>query len=287
MKRSRFHWLAGEAIAGVVRVTHHLVMRRDTDGTSHFPPSGHGNNSSNLQPRLLVPIQKLENMLPLVSAAPLNGDTGTNSSFTLDSIPQFSNAINGICISKRPNPVIQNQCLPGIIPGMDQQTSNLITNSTIANFISQLASNISTSLMNRAVANFTNNRGLNNPVSSLEEIGELASGLSTLAINLSASITKIIAANSQIPATTTIQNVIPPSSGNTSIASDTLKSLLTKPGIQQPRGKENLPIIIDDDDDNGTDENILTLKPIRSRNQKNQRRKGVSREEVKQFINQR
>lgn len=266
-------------------------MRRDTDGTSHFPPS-RGSNSSNLQPRLLVPIQKLENMLPLVSVTSSNGDTGTNSSFILDSIPslvnpQFSNAPNGICTSKRPNPVIQNQCLPGIIPGMDQQTSDLITNSTIANFISQLASNISTSLMNRAVANFTKNRGHNNPVSSLEEIGELVSGLSTLAINLSASIANLIAANSRIPATTTIQNIIPSSSGNTSISSDTLKSLLTQPGIQRPRGKENLPIIIDDDDDNDTDENILALKPVRSKNQKNQRRKGVSREEVKKFINQR
>nr|CDS26203.1 expressed protein [Hymenolepis microstoma] len=223
----------------------------------------------------------MENMVPF-------GDIGTNSSVVLDSIPCRMNPLipnpsGGICATQMPNMMIQNHSLPGIIPGMDQQTSNIITSSTIANFISQLASNISTSLMDRAVVNFTKSRVKNNPISSLEEIGELVSGLSILTTNLNASIANMIMDSNRIPPGANIQNIIPPNNGSGSIASDTLKSLLTKPSVHQLRGKENLPALIDDDGSNG--ENSLTFKAVRNRDQKNQRRKGISREEIKMFIN--
>ncbi|VDO07881.1 unnamed protein product [Rodentolepis nana] len=258
-------------------------MRRDTDRSSCFPPPTTANNPPNIQPRLLVPIKDMENMVPF-------GNIGTNSSVVLDSVPcgmsqQISSAPSGICTTQTPNMIIQNSSLPGIIPRMDQQTSNLITNATIANFISKLASNISTSLMDRAVVNVTKSRAMNNPISSLEEIGELVSGLSILTNNLNASIANIIMPNNRISPTSNIQNIVPPTNSSSSFASDTLKSLLTKPSAQQLSGKENLPIVIDDDSGNGRNENIQTLKPVRNRTQRNQRRKGVSREEVKQFIN--
>lgn len=146
------------------------------------------NLPANLQnwPKLVVPVEKLQNVPPSVVNVSSIDIKKPRKPSNCRSIPSTTG-------TQPPNAPSSSQTTLSQTPRIDSETNDLMSNSTIANFISQVAANISKSLMDRAIAKFTNGGSNPDHVSSLVEISDLVSTLSILAANLNESIKNMIA----------------------------------------------------------------------------------------------